>query len=184
MLRGIREALEEDSSISCKPLKEQFEKLILQPLQEIKQARSQASAHIIVIDALDECEREQDIGAILQLLARAKAIRPVPLRIMVTSRPELYIRLGFKEMANGTYQDLVIHEVPRSTIEHDIRLFLEHELGTIRNARMLSLDWPAAHQIHALVELAMPLFIYTATVCRYIGSKGGNRLCRQVNMML
>jgi hypothetical protein len=127
-----------------------------------------------VIDALDECEREADIRAILQLLARTKDIRPVPLRIVVTSRPELHIRLGFREMPNGTYQDLVLHEVPRSTIEHDIRLFLEHELGVIRKERMLASDWPAQQQIVALVELAVPLFIYAATVCRYVGSKGSS----------
>jgi hypothetical protein len=169
---GIRKALDEDSKIADKALKDQFEKLILQPLLEIKQARSQALARVVVIDALDECEQEQDIRVILQLLARTKNIRPVPLRIVVTSRPELHIRLGFKEMPNGTYQDLVLHEVARSTIEHDIRLFLEHELGVIREERALASDWPATQQILMLVELAVPLFIYAATVCRYVNTKG------------
>ncbi|USP75100.1 WD40 repeat protein [Curvularia clavata] len=174
MLPGIKKTLDEDSMISHRALKDQFEKLILQPLLGIKQARSQALARIVVIDALDECEREADTRAILQLLARTKNIRPIPLRIVVTSRSELHIRLGFKEMPNGTYQDLVLHEVPKITIEHDIRLFLEHELGVIQKERKLASDWPAQQQILTLVELAMPLFIYAATVCRYIGSKGGD----------
>ncbi|EMD85645.1 hypothetical protein COCHEDRAFT_1148005 [Bipolaris maydis C5] len=174
MLPGIRKTLDEDSTISHKALKDQFEKLILRPLLGIKQARSQVLARVVVIDALDECERDADIRAILQLLARTKDIRPVSLRIVVTSRPELHIRLGFKEMPNGTYQDLVLHQVPRSMIEHDIRLFLEHELSIIRKERMLSSDWPAQQQILALVELAVPLFIYAATVCRYISRKGSN----------
>jgi hypothetical protein len=174
MLAGIKKALDEDLAISQRALKDQFEKLVLQPLLGMQQNRSQAPVRIVVIDALDECEQEQDIRAILQLLARTKDIRPMPLRIVVTSRPELHIRLGFKEMPNGTYQDLVLHEVPRSTIEHDIQLFLEHELSSIRKARMLSPDWPAVHQIQALVELAVPLFIYAATVCRYVGTKGSN----------
>ncbi|KAF2627243.1 vegetative incompatibility protein HET-E-1 [Macroventuria anomochaeta] len=174
MLPGIRKTLNEDSTISHKALKDQFKKLILQPLLGIKQSCSRAFARVIVIDALDECEREADIRAILQLLAQTKDARPVPLRILVTSRPELHIRLGFKEMSNGTYQDLVLHEVPRCTIEHDIRLFLEHELGVIRKERKLVSDWPAPQQIMALVELAVPLFIYAATVCRYVGTKGGD----------
>ncbi|EOA90843.1 uncharacterized protein SETTUDRAFT_102068 [Exserohilum turcica Et28A] len=174
MLPGIRKTLDEDSTISHKALKDQFEKLILEPLLGIKQARSRALARVVVIDALDECEQEADIRAILQLLARTKDIRPVPLRIVVTSRPELHIRLGFKEMPNGTYQDLILHEVPRSTIEHDIRLFLEHEFAVIRKERKLASDWPAKQQILAVVELAVPLFIYAATVCRYVGSKGSN----------
>ncbi|RAR10389.1 vegetative incompatibility protein het-e-1 [Stemphylium lycopersici] len=174
MLPGIRKTLDENPTISHKALKDQFEKLILQPLLGIKQARSRVLARVIVIDALDECEREADIRTILQLLAQAKDIRPVPLRIVVTSRPELHIRLGFREMPNGTYQDLVLHEVLRSTIEHDIRLFLEHELSVIRKERMLASGWPAQQQIMALVELAVPLFIYAATICRYISTKGGD----------
>ncbi|KAF2821770.1 vegetative incompatibility protein HET-E-1 [Ophiobolus disseminans] len=174
MLAGIRKTLDEDSAISQRALKDQFEKLILQPLLGVRQARSQAPARVVVIDALDECEQEQDIRAILQLLAHTKDIQPIPLRIVVTSRPELHIRLGFKEMANGTYQDLVLHEVPRNTIEHDIRLFLEHELGAIQKERMLGSNWPATHQILALVELAVPLFIYAATVCRYVGTRGSD----------
>jgi hypothetical protein len=174
VVSGIRKALDQDSKIADKPLKDQFEKLILQPLLDIKQARSQALVRVVVIDALDECEQEQDIRAILQLLARTKDIQPVPLRIVVTSRPELHIRVGFKEMPNGTYQDLVLHEVSRSKIEHDIRLFLEHELGAIRKERALALDWPATQQILTLVELAVPLFIYAATVCRYVNTKGGD----------
>ncbi|KAF1947569.1 hypothetical protein EJ02DRAFT_507982, partial [Clathrospora elynae] len=174
MLAGVQKALDADSAISQRALGDQFEKLILQPLLGIKQASSPAVARIIIIDALDECEREQDIRVILQLLARTKDIQPVPLRIVVTSRPELHISLGFKEMPNGTYQDLVLHEVPRRTIERDICLFLEYELGAIRKERMLSSDWPATHQIKALVELAVPLFIYAATVCRYVGAKGGD----------
>jgi hypothetical protein len=174
MLPSIRSALDGDSAISDRALKTQFEKLILQPLLGLQQTSSQVVARVVVIDALDECEQEEDIRAILQLLARAKSIQPVSLRVVITSRPELHIRLGFKELPNGTYQDIILHEVQRSTIEHDIRLFLEYELSAIRHTRTLSLSWPTTHQVQALVELAVPLFIYAATVCRYIGTKGGD----------
>jgi hypothetical protein len=174
MLPGIRKALHEDSALSQRALKDQFEKLVLHPLSEVQETCSAIPAWVVVIDALDECEREEDIRAILQLLTRAKDMQPVSLRVLVTSRPELHIRLGFKQMSNGTYQDLILHEVAKNTIEHDIRLFYEHELSMIRRARMLSPDWPTADQIRALVELAVPLFIFAATVCRYIGTKGGH----------
>ena len=60
----------------------------------------------------------------------------------MTSRPELPIRLGFKQMSDGKYQDLVLYKVPKKTIEHDIALYLEHELEEIRKQRSLSPDWP------------------------------------------
>jgi hypothetical protein len=174
MLVGIKKALEDDSRIAQRTLKDQFEKLILHPLLKTKQAYSQTLPRVIIIDALDECEQEQDVRAILQLLARMTEIQQVPLRVLITSRPELHIRHAFKQIPNGVYQDIVLHEVPKSTIEHDIRLFLEYELSTIRKERLLALDWPSSHQIIALVKLAVPLFIYAATVCRFIGTKGRN----------
>ncbi|KAF1978708.1 hypothetical protein BU23DRAFT_449943 [Bimuria novae-zelandiae CBS 107.79] len=174
MLPSIRKALDKDSALSQRALKDQFEKLILHPLSGVQQTHSTIPSWVIVIDALDECERDEDIRAILQLLTRTKNMQPVSLRVLVTSRPELHIRLGFREMPNGTYQDLVLHEVAKNTIEHDIRLFYEHELSSIRQARMLPPDWPTADQVQALVDLAVPLFIFAATVCRYIGTKGAH----------
>ncbi|EMD67547.1 hypothetical protein COCSADRAFT_111408 [Bipolaris sorokiniana ND90Pr] len=174
MLPSIRKTLDEDSALPQRVLKDQFEKLILHPLLEVQKTSPAARTFVVVIDALDECEREEDVRVLLQLLTRTKDMRPVSLRVLVTSRPELHIRLGFRQMPNGTYQDLVLHEVAKNTIEHDIRLFYEHELSAIRQARMLSPDWPTEDQIRALVDLAVPLFIFAATVCRYIGTKGGH----------
>jgi hypothetical protein len=42
------------------------------------------------------------------------------------------------------------------------------------NRHRLASGWPATQQILARVELAVPLFIYAATVCRYVGTKGGD----------
>ncbi|CAO2657559.1 Nn.00g036850.m01.CDS01 [Neocucurbitaria sp. VM-36] len=174
MIPSIRSAIDNDSTILESALKDQFEKLILHPLLDINQAQSQNLLRFIVVDALDECEREEDIQALLQLFPRTKDIKPISLRVLVTSRPELPIRLGFKQMLDGTYQDLVLHEVPKSTIKHDLHVFLDHELGNIRKKRLLSRDWPSKEQIQDLVELAVPLFIFAATICRYVGSKGSD----------
>ncbi|KAH0550954.1 hypothetical protein GP486_007681, partial [Trichoglossum hirsutum] len=174
LISGVRKALDTDPGISERVLRDQFEKLIFYPLSEIQLAPLQTLVYTVIIDALDECEQEEDIRVILQLLSRTKDIKPVSLRILVTSRPELPIRLGFKQMSDGTYQDLVLHEVPKRTIEHDIRLFLEHELREIQEQRLLSPNWPRRDQIQALVELAVPLFIFAATACRYIADRRDN----------
>ncbi|KAF2186048.1 hypothetical protein K469DRAFT_687463 [Zopfia rhizophila CBS 207.26] len=103
---GIKKAIDADPDISEKALKDQFEKLILQPLSEV--ANLPILVLLIVIDALDECERDSDIRAILQLLSRTRDLKSVSLRVLVTSRPELHIRLGFKQMPDGTYEDLIL----------------------------------------------------------------------------
>ncbi|XTI91066.1 hypothetical protein V2W45_701748 [Cenococcum geophilum] len=77
-------------------------------------------------------------------------------------------------MPDGTYEDLILQEAAKQTIEHDIRLFLEHELGEIRHHRSLSVDWPSRDKIQALAKLAVPLFIFAATACRYIGDQRDN----------
>ena len=171
---GIRKAIDAEPAVAEKALKDQFVKLILQPLSETKLPFLQDREFVVVIDALDECEREEDIQAILRLLERTKDIKPISLRVFVTSRPEFPIRLGFKQMSDGTYRDLVLHEVPRETIERDITLFLEHELAKIREQRCLDAPWPKEGDIQTLVNMAVPLFIFAATVCRFLGEANGN----------
>ena len=183
MIPGIRKAIDAVPTIFEKALKDQFEKLVLQPLLEASHAPSRDLNLVVVVDALDECEQEKDIKAILQLLARARDIRPISLRIFVTSRPELPIRLSFKQISDGTYQDVLLHEVQKETVEGDITLFLEHELGEVRMSRSLPPDWPTKDQIRTLAQMAIPLFIFAATACRYIGDKRDNPK-KRLNLVL
>ena len=125
MIPDIRNAIEDDPAISAKSLREQFNKLLFQPLLHLKHSRRQPLVKVILIDTLDECEGEDDVRVILQLLPRLQRLISVHLRVFVTSRPELPIRLGFKQIANDDHQDLVLHEIPRPVIEHDIALFLK-----------------------------------------------------------
>ncbi|KEZ41880.1 hypothetical protein SAPIO_CDS6697 [Scedosporium apiospermum] len=130
---------------------------------------------ILVIDALDECERDGDIRAIIYLLSQAKTLTSVQLRCFVTSRPELPIRLGFNDI-RGKYHDLILHDLPKSIIEHDITAFLNHRLTIIKedyNAllradRQLPAVWPGSNAVRDLVQMAVPLFIFAATICRFI----------------
>jgi hypothetical protein len=169
---GIKKAIEADPAISEKALKDQFEKLILQPLLDV--AHPPALVLLIVIDALDECEQDKDIRVILQLLSRIRHLKSVSLRVFVTSRPELHIRLGFKQLPDGTLEDLILHEVAKQMIQHDIRVYFEHELRRVREERSLSSGWPRRDQVEALVAQAVPLFIFAATACRYIGDRRDN----------
>jgi hypothetical protein len=86
----------------------------------------------------------------------------------LTSRPELPIRLGFTKLANHDHEDLVLHEIPKNVIEHDLSLFLNHQLSEIKEERYppLPVDWPGATNIQKLVALSVPLFIFAATICR------------------
>ncbi|GMG38722.1 unnamed protein product [Aspergillus oryzae] len=164
---GVQKALDNDPDIASKSLREQFEKLLLQPLLSLDQ-RDQLPRAVIVIDALDECEHDQDVQNIIRLLPRLQEVKSLCLRVFLTSRPELPINLGFSEIGNHIYQDLALHEIPEEVTEHDIQLFLRHRFMKIQNDRKVPQDWPGDDIIQELVRVSVPLFISAATVCRYI----------------
>src|SRR5436305_11883559 len=124
---------------------------------------------IIVIDALDECDGDKDVRAILRLLTEAKLLDSIKLRIFITSRPETPIRLGFRDMPDILHRDLALHKISRTIVDKDISIFFEHELEKIRNG------WPGKEKISVLVAKAQGLFIYAATMCRFIENEADQR---------
>lgn len=163
-----------DPQICSKSLGEQFDKLICKPLSRLRSDTNHLT-YIVVIDALDECENEIDIRTMLQLWQTLPITTGPRLRLFITSRPELVIRLGFKKMPVSAHHDLVLHEVPLPVIEHDIHAFLTDALAQIRDDHNLEADedalaedWPGSHITKELTEIAVPLFIAAATVYRFI----------------
>ncbi|KAK3619916.1 hypothetical protein LTR22_025802 [Elasticomyces elasticus] len=166
-------ALDQDSLLCDKHLKPQFEKLLLQPLQQVSQSSISSASVVLVIDALDECDNGQSIRTILLLLSRIEAITSIRLRIFVTSRPELPVELGFKDLSGDLHHDVRLEEAQQTTIERDIRIFYEYQFSKIKDDSLSHCDeipanWPGEHSIQSLVKQAIPLFIFAFTVSRYI----------------
>ncbi|KAI0469031.1 vegetative incompatibility protein HET-E-1 [Xylaria cf. heliscus] len=174
----VQNTIDADPNITGKAMGEQFQKLILDPLSGISGDDYQNHSYVIIIDALDECEQEEDIKLLIKLLSDSKMLRSPWLRIFLTSRPELPIRLGF-EVIDGEYQDLVLHEIAEPVIEHDIAVFFKNELADIKlhynnsvpEKRRLPPSWPGQANIDILVTMAVPLFIFAATTCRFIAQR-------------
>jgi hypothetical protein len=166
--RHICAAITEQKEIASQTLRDQWNQLILRPLSKLDTTSLQSSL-IIVIDALDECEGDNDIRSLLQLLAEAKNLKSIQLRIFLTSRPETSIRLGFRHMPAILHHDLVLHDVPRIIVDCDISVFLRVQFREISsNSEYLPAAWPGDKTIDYLVQKADGLFIYAATVCRFI----------------
>lgn len=166
----LKKALETNPAISTKIMKEQFETLILKPLSETVRPLET----LLVVDALDECENEGHIAMILHLLARVQRIESAKLRFFVTSRPDLPARLGFKKISES-HRPFILHDVPTPVIKHDIHVYLRDELPKIRDScepfqnEGIPSNWPTERNTQALVNMAVPLFIFAATMCRFIG---------------
>ncbi|KAF3926024.1 hypothetical protein ABW20_dc0108314 [Dactylellina cionopaga] len=172
LIPSIQKAMDTDSSLPKKALREQFEKLIYQPFCEMPiKVSSHKTKSIIVIDALDECEGKDDMQIIIWLLAQLNNIEAANLRVLLTSRPELSINPTFKRLSQNKYTSIVLHEVPEVEVQHDISLFLEFKLSRIREQHSLPRDWPGDENIQRLTKRAAPLFVYAATLCRFIGDE-------------
>ncbi|KFY92530.1 hypothetical protein V498_04889 [Pseudogymnoascus sp. VKM F-4517 (FW-2822)] len=159
----VQNAIEADPGISKKALKQQFDTLVLQPLGKIQTHPQKSLSIVIVIDALDECDREEDVRTIIRLFSQVKHITSIQIKFFLTSRPELPIRLGFEDIS-GKYEELVLHQIPEPIIKEDISTFLEHQLAMIRvdynktvtQNRQLPAYWPGHTAIQSLVGMAIP----------------------------
>ncbi|KAL5584445.1 hypothetical protein FOVSG1_013834 [Fusarium oxysporum f. sp. vasinfectum] len=173
----IYKAVLQDPTIASKAVRAQFERLILEPLSQSSAETQDKKPITIVVDALDECESDADIYLIINLFSRTSDIKQPRSRIFVTSRPDLPVRIGFNDV-QGTYQDLALHEIPAQVIEHDLSTFLQHEANMIKRrwnssiaeGRKLPPDWPGNACIQLLTERAAPLFIFAATLQRFLES--------------
>jgi NACHT domain len=175
----ICRAIAEKFNISNQGLAEQWKYLIYQPLSNLNSALHQSQIFGLVIDALDECECEEDIRLILTLLAQAKSLKSVQLRVFVTSRPETPIRLGFYNIPEGTHQDYILHNISPPIIDHDISVLYRYELQNVWE----KCDLPEQQTIGLLIKKAGGLFIWAATVCRFIN--GDRRfIARRLSLIL
>ncbi|CAN9169370.1 unnamed protein product [Alternaria alternata] len=171
----ISDAVKERIDIASRSLREQWDCLVLIPLLKLANSDNPVPAPLVlVVDALDECDGDNDIRTIVQLLAETKSLPKVRLRVLLTSRPERPIRNGFRRIPEVKRQDVVLQNIPRSIVDHDIALLLQHDLQLTGRKLHLPADWPGAEIIAQLVQSAGGLFIWAAAACRFI--RDGDRL--------
>jgi hypothetical protein len=169
MIAGIQKSLEDDPAIAKKSLPEQFDKLMLQPLLAVGQGQT-VSSTLVVIDALDECEPKEDLKIILTLLAKVARETSMAIRFFITSRPEHPIRFIFEQIGERHYHNTPLHKVDDDVTKHDLTLYLKEKFSEIQEnpEHNLPLAWPGEEQIENLATRAAPLFIFAATVCRFV----------------
>lgn len=113
--RYISETILEAPNIAAHSLRDQWDKLILEPLEKLDRT-SDARFIMIVIDALDECESERDIRVVLRLLATNSMLKNIKLRIFLKSRPELAIRSSFSQILETQRQSFELYNIAPSIV--------------------------------------------------------------------
>jgi hypothetical protein len=159
--------IKNDPTVAHTSLITQLEKLLVNPLSGAK------ISCVIVIDALDECIDDEPSSAILSVLGQfVKQLSLV--KFFITGRPEPRIRTGFRlPLLQPITQIFLLHEVDLTSVNKDIQLYLTERLTRIGKQRSdleLPGPWPHDDEIEALTKKSSGLFIFAATMIRFIES--------------
>jgi NACHT domain len=161
----VTRALQLNPDIVYSSVPYQLEELIVKPLHAV--AKSFPFC-VVVLDALDECNDSGTTSIILSSLSRH-----IPqlsrLKILITSRPQQNITVGFKsQRLDCTAERLILHEIELGIVQRDIELYLNSNLSAIREYYGLESSWPSEAEIQALAALSNGLFIFAATSVNFI----------------
>ncbi|KAK6518911.1 hypothetical protein TWF281_003601 [Arthrobotrys megalospora] len=168
--RALLKILSENGDVFEKNLAEQWRLLIQTPLSQLTEfsSKNPSPIYVFVIDALDECDSKADAEVIIQLFARAKEIKPAVIKLFITSRPDMAILHNFQSLSLDRKREFILHNVETPIISADIAIFLENELGKIGRQYKFLNGWPGSNNIQLLVDQAAGMFIYAATICRFV----------------
>lgn len=147
--------LERGGAASKLNVVQQFERLVVEPLLEVKAAALDGVA--IVIDGLDECKDSYGVRLFLATLMRFAMALPV--KFFVASRPEPAIFEKMSYSSDYSVSLLRLHDIEKSIVEADIEIYLTEALSSIS---------PSMDQVKRLAMQAGNLFIYAASAVHYI----------------
>ena len=167
---ALLNALEKDRNVGHKSLRDQFLNLIVTPTKAASEAVSTPRPLVIVIDALDECANQSDIGDHPPIFSRptAKVLHHQP-------SPERQIQSVFRQEGSSRYSKFIFHEIEKDIVSADIAIYAREELAIIAKGRAAGMPisgWPPENRLNTLVRLSGTLFIYAATACKYVGGGG------------
>ncbi|CAE6385395.1 unnamed protein product [Rhizoctonia solani] len=149
------QALEKQMDVAQRKMAVQFEHLIQLPLRQMVDALPKGL--VVVIDALDECTDPKSTELVIRMLLRHAS--KLPIRFLLMSRPEPAISNAILSKDNGSTPTLHLHSLEEQLVKADIKRYLTVSLARVK---------PTDDQIEWLVEQAGALFIYAATLVRYI----------------
>jgi hypothetical protein len=172
---GICAAVELDDDIRIRSVSIQVKKLlqdILSPLPS-----ELPPCVLIVVDALDECEKDATQVHGGELIPALQALmKDVPfVRLFLTSQRESSIeRLFSGRTVSKATRALALHrDIAKDIVKADIEQYLKAELAQLEEYVADGVEFPTDSQVRTLVERANGLFIYARTALEYISAPDG-----------
>jgi hypothetical protein len=165
--REVYQRVTVEPGISTRPMKEQMQKILVAPL--VSAIASMPKDMVVVIDALDECDKLNGIasGDLLPLLA--SELSSFSIKLLVTSRNEHKFDVMREKLKPAS---LMLQDIEEVLVESDVQRYIESELSRISEAHNISDPaWPSAADVQTLVKNTGPFFIYASTLLTYIGNE-------------
>jgi cytidylate kinase len=166
--QAICRALQERPDLLTKSLREQMTTLVTEPLRH-------TSPLVLVVDALDECETtvpgRKDTDFLSVLADSVCSLAHV--KLFVTSRNEVGLRKAFANIIQRNAAQVVqLHEIEKSIVQDDIRVYLAHSFAKIMQDRADDFPcverWPSESHLTELLLRAGVLFVYAVTVINFV----------------
>jgi len=151
--------LKPDSGAAAhKPASDQIGPLLQRPLSALS---GDSRPIVFVIDALDECSNERELGELLVGIARFNSTANV--KFILTSRPETHI-LGSPISDRSQNEILQLHMIDTPEVTEDIRLYIHDSFYK----SPLVTPWYTDSNVISLAALSNGVFIFASTVVSYV----------------
>ena len=139
---------------------------------------------LIFIDAVDECESNEDQKILLALIGKELASQRIPLRFIFCSRAAPHIQEMFNlDIMKNTTHVLMLDDL-HAPNDIDVRRYLEDEMTRVFTERNISTPYEADEVIHRLVLEASGQFIYASTVIKFLDDSGDHNPRTQLDIIL
>ncbi|KAJ8092067.1 hypothetical protein PM082_024307 [Marasmius tenuissimus] len=188
--RLIHRRVSSDPRILNSTLNDQFRQLIFNPLvrrancrerilnsiiRPLFPFRSPDRPTLVIIDGLDECgdsDVQRHLLSILQSAYSSISSAQFPLRFLICSRPESWIREAFDDAQLDRWTRRVVLDDSFHPND-DIRHYLRHSFERIRTSPKYAQvefpsPWPSNDVIHSLTHKACGQFIYVSTAVKFV----------------
>ena len=158
--------IQHSPDLPSKRLEAQFRKLIIEPFLELTSRNVCVQDKTVIINGLDEYNEDLAQGKIMELVTKSVIEHgdKIPLLWAFFSRPELRIYNAFLPHLDSyllSKVELLVSESDDSDIK---RYFCEK----LRPPTYVNTQWPLENTFDILVMMAAGLWIYAATLVRFI----------------
>jgi hypothetical protein len=160
--------------VTSKNMESKIMELIIGPLE--RAVSTLPSCIVIVLDALDECDGHgaEFLPLFARLTSKFDGVEcPVRVKLVITSRFETDIRSMFSTIGHASVR---LHEIEQYIVQADIQRYLQHSFRqiTLKNPHVFppGVEWPSSQDISTLVSRSGALFIYAATVVKFVDVAG------------